>query len=56
MNLASIDDFNQILHTALMNYQTEVAYKPITEIDGHYKQYAQVTSTYKTPTVPSYPP
>ncbi|KTD54651.1 hypothetical protein Lsai_3473 [Legionella sainthelensi] len=55
MNLASIDDFNQIVHTALMNYQTEVAYKPIIEIDGHHKQYAQITSTYKTPTVTSYP-
>lgn len=50
MNLTSSDDFNQILHSVLTKYQTEEAYKPITEMNGHYDHYARVAS----PTTPSY--
>ncbi|QEY51364.1 hypothetical protein [Legionella longbeachae] len=54
MNLTSSDDFKQILHTVLMKYQDKEAYKPVTEMDGHYHRYTQAAPAYKMPTVPGY--
>ncbi|KTD14782.1 hypothetical protein Lgra_0485 [Legionella gratiana] len=43
-NRAANDDFNQILRSVLAKYQPDEAYKPITEMNGHYDHYAQIHS------------